>query len=80
MSIEKYMNVNKKFSFYLFVAIMASIMSFFMSLIFTFLAIGFTPNFLSIWFESFIIGCIVAFPIALLADPIARKIVKQIFK
>ena len=70
------MNVNKKYSFYLFVAIMASIMSF----IFTFLAIGFTPNFLSIWFESFIIGCIVAFPIALLADPIARKIVKQIFK
>ena len=64
----------------LFGGIMAFMMSFVMSLVMTFVSIGFVPDFLNIWFSSFIIGLFVSFPIALIVAPIAAKIVKITIK
>ena len=64
----------------LFGGIMAFAMSFLMSLVMTYVSIGFVSNFLTILFRSFVIGMIVSFPIALFITPIAAKIVKTVVK
>jgi len=55
-------------------------MSFVMSLVMTFVSIGFVPDFLIIWAKSFFIGFIVSLPVALIVAPIAEKIVKKVLK
>ena len=64
----------------LFGGIMAFAMSFLMSLVMTYVSIGFVSDFLIIWLKSFVIGLIVSFPIALFITPIAAKIVKMVAK
>ena len=64
----------------LFGGIMAFAMSFFMSLVMTYVSIGLVSDFLIIWLKSFVIGLIVSFPIALFITPIAAKIVKMVVK
>lgn len=53
-------------------------MSFFMSGVMTLVNTGFDTGFFLRWIGSFSIGYVVAYPAALLAMPIARRIVDKI--
>lgn len=72
------MKLNKKYSHYMVLAIMALIMTSVISFVMTFLALGFVSNFLYILGNSIVIGFIVAYPIALVALPLSQKIVSKI--
>ncbi|MDP7622844.1 MAG: DUF2798 domain-containing protein [Candidatus Woesearchaeota archaeon] len=53
---------------------MSLAMSFFISLILTWMNVGFVPGFFNAWLKSFIVGFIVALPIALVIFPPIKRI------
>lgn len=66
---------NPRFLFPLF---MASTMGFIMSGTMTFIHLGLSPNFLSLWMHSFIAAFFVAFPTIFLVAPLVQKLVRKI--
>ena len=56
-------------------AIMATVMSFVMSLVETIARLGFAPDLVSAWLTSFAIGVVVAAPTAILIAPGAQRLV-----
>jgi hypothetical protein len=78
ISRRRSMRLSKKYSNYLFVGIMAAMMSLTMSLVMTYVAIGMIKDFLQIWANSFFISLLVSYPTALLVLPVARNIVNRV--
>ena len=72
--------IPKKYEFFVFAFCMATLMTFIMSGVVSFLNIGLVDNFLSIWALAFIKAFIVAFPSVLMVVPIVRRLVKKIIK
>jgi integral membrane sensor domain MASE1 len=56
-------------------AIMATVMSFVMSLVETIARLGFAPDLVPAWLASFAIGVVVAAPTAVLVAPAAQRLV-----
>ena len=69
---------NQKYENLLFSAIMAVLMGFFMSIIITYVNVGLTEDFISIWLKAFITGIITGFPVTLIIAPISRTMVNKI--
>lgn len=61
-------------------AMMGIGMGFFMSLIVTYLNLGFVDNFFQMWARAFFISFPIGFPIALIIMPFVKKIVDKITK
>jgi hypothetical protein len=72
------MKLNIKWRPYLFAAIMAFAMGFFMSLILTWVNTSLTSGFLERWINAFGVGICVAFPISILIAPLANRILNKI--
>ncbi|TES83189.1 MAG: DUF2798 domain-containing protein [Hadesarchaea archaeon] len=53
-------------------------MAFFISLILTYMNIGFSPDFLQKWLRGFGVGFLVGLPVALVTFPIVKKVVEQL--
>jgi TRAP-type C4-dicarboxylate transport system permease small subunit len=64
----------------LFLLILSGMMSFIVSGISTFKAVGLNHHFVSLWLSAWIIAWILAFPSVLICAPIAQKLVDIIFK
>ena len=69
------MKISKKYSSLIFGLVMSFLMSLVMSFALLAINVGFVPNFFIMWFNSFIVGFIVATPTAFVAVPIAGKVV-----
>ena len=69
------MNLNKRFTPFIFATIMAVAMGFFMSLFLTAINTGFDNGFTFRWMKSFGMAIAVGFPVSLLIAPVAQKIV-----
>jgi len=67
--------INKKYEFVLFAFLMALFMSGFMSLIVTFINVGFIDGILTMWIEAYWKAFLVAFPTIFLVVPQIRKVV-----
>ena len=74
------MSIDKKWSPYLFAAIMAFAMGFFMSLILTWVNTGIDEGFLNRWIKAFGVGICIAFPVSILVAPVANKTVNKLTK
>jgi phosphotransferase system glucose/maltose/N-acetylglucosamine-specific IIC component len=72
------MKLSKKWRPYLFAAIMAFAMGFFMSLILTWVNTGLTNGFLDRWLNAFGVGICVAFPISILIAPHANSLLNRV--
>lgn len=72
--------INKKYEFVLFAFLMALFMSGFMSLIVTFINLGFVDGLLHIWFEAYWKAFLVAFPTIFIVVPQVRKVVNILIK
>jgi len=59
---------------------MASLMTFIMSGVVSFVNMGLVDNFLKIWTGAFLKAFVVAFPSVLIVVPIVRRLVKKIVK
>jgi len=70
--------VDKRYSTVLFGALMSLGMSFSMSLVLTFVNLGFVPGFLEKWMRAFATGFVVSFPTSLVIIPLVRKIVNRL--
>ena len=72
--------INKKYEFILFAFIMALFMSGFMSLIVTFINVGFVDGVFHMWLEAYWKAFLVAFPTIFVVVPRVRKIVSILIK
>ena len=72
--------INKKYEFVLFAFLMALFMSGFMSLIVTFINVGFIDGIFKMWIEAYWKAFLVAFPTIFLVVPRVRKIVSFLIK
>jgi len=72
--------INKKYEFVLFAFIMALVMSGFMSLIVTFINVGFVEGVFHMWLEAYWKAFLVAFPTIFVVVPRVRKIVNILIK
>lgn len=63
---------------YLFALILSGVMSCIVSGVVTFKALGLPPDFIGLWLNSWVFAWLVAFPSALVAGPLARKIVARV--
>jgi len=70
--------IKKKYSWILFAFFMSLMMSFSISFVLTLINAGLIPDFPSVWMRGFIIGFIVALPIALIVVPIMQKVVDSL--
>ena len=61
----------------LFGLILSGLMSLLVSGISTFRALGLVPEFLSLWSSAWLAAWVFAFPVVVLAAPIAQKVVRQ---
>ena len=59
---------------------MASLMTFIMSGVVSFVNMGLVDNFLHIWAGAFVKAFVVAFPSVLIVVPIVRRLVKKIVR
>ncbi len=67
-----------RFAPYLFALILSGVMSFIVSGVVSFKALGLPPGFVGLWLNAWLFAWAVAFPSALLAGPVARKIVARL--
>ncbi len=67
--------IAKKYEMLLFAFIMGAFMSGFMSLVVTFINIGFIDNFVYFWLSAYWKAFLIAFPTILFVIPRVRKIV-----
>ncbi|PHR69317.1 MAG: hypothetical protein COA66_15070 [Arcobacter sp.] len=67
--------IAKKYEMLLFAFIMGAFMSGFMSLVVTFINIGFIDNFIYFWLNAYWKAFLIAFPTILFVIPRVRKIV-----
>ena len=67
--------IAKKYEMLLFAFIMGAFMSGFMSLVVTFINIGFIDNFVYFWLSAYWRAFLIAFPTILFVIPRVRKIV-----
>lgn len=74
------MKLDKKYSHFLVIALMAVIMTSVISFVMTYVALGFVSDFLFIWLGSIPLGFVVSYPAALVALPFSQKIVKRIIE
>jgi hypothetical protein len=72
------MKISKKYYGFVLGTIISFIMSVIMSFVITVANLGFVDDFFLKWGQAFIIGFVIAFPIALAVVPIARKISDKI--
>lgn len=72
--------MHPRFAPYLFGAMLSGSMSFIVSGIATFRAIGAHPEFFSFWIESWLFAWAVAFPAVLVMAPVVRKIVAKLVR
>ncbi|EEE43734.1 DUF2798 domain-containing protein [Roseibium alexandrii] len=72
--------MHPKFAPYLFGAMLSGSMSFLVSGIATFRAVGPHAEFFSFWIESWLFAWAVAFPAVLVLAPIVREIVAKLVK
>lgn len=70
--------LNKKYSQFLFVTIMVTMMVFSVSLFVTLISVGLVSNFIEIWAQAYMLGFAIALPTALVVVRIAGKIVATI--
>lgn len=70
--------LNKKYSQFLFITIMVTMMVFSVSLFITLISVGLVSNFIEIWSRDYMMGFAIALPTALIVVRIARKIVATI--
>lgn len=70
--------LNKKYSQFLFISIMVTMMVFNVSLLVILISIGLTSNFIEIWARAYMIGFAIALPTAFVVVRITRKIVETI--
>lgn len=70
--------MHPRYGHYLFGFLLSGFMSFMVSGIATFRAIGLPADFLSLWMEAWIPSWVVAFPIVLVVAPIVRRIVDRV--
>ncbi|MBM3910373.1 MAG: DUF2798 domain-containing protein [Thaumarchaeota archaeon] len=70
--------LNKKYSQFLFVTIMVTMMVFSVSLFITLISVGLISNFIEIWTRAYVMGFAIALPTALVVVRIAGKIVTRI--
>lgn len=70
--------LNKKYSQFLFVTIMVTMMVFNVSLFVTLISVGLTSNFVEIWARAYMTGFAIALPTALVVVRITGKIVAAI--
>lgn len=64
----------------LFLLILSGLMSFIVSGISTFKAVGLNHYFVSLWLSAWIIAWILAFPSVLICAPLAQKLADIVFK
>jgi hypothetical protein len=69
--------VPKRYGPMLFGLILSGLMSLLVSGISTFRAIGLAPDFLSMWSSAWLAAWVFAFPVVVLAAPIAQKVVQH---
>jgi len=70
--------IPKKYEILLFAFLMSLFMSGFMSLIITYINLGFIDNFIIIWLEAYWKAFIVAFPTIVVVVPFVKKIVGKL--
>lgn len=68
--------IPKRFAPMLFGLILSGLMSFVVSGISTARAVGLGPGFIALWFGAWLTAWLFAFPIVLLAAPLARRAVR----
>ena len=78
ITVKKLPKLNKKYSQFLFVTVMVSMMVFFVSLFLTILNAGLVSNFIEIWGRNYMTSFPIALPTAHVVVRIARKIVASI--
>ena len=67
--------IPKKYAHILFSIILSAIMSFIISGVATFKAVGLEPHFFSVWMGSWLASWLVAFPSVTLIAPLAKRLV-----
>ena len=70
--------IPKRFEPCAFAAILSGMMSFLISGVSTFRAIGLIDGFLSIWLSNWLTSWAIAFPVVTVVAPFARKIVSRL--
>lgn len=70
--------IDQKYYQYVFVAVMATAMGFFMSFAMTLLNAGFSHLFFQLWGKAFLTGVVIAFPTALVISPIATTVAERL--
>ncbi len=70
--------LSKKYSQFLFITIMVTMMVFSVSLFVTLISVGLVSNFIEIWARAYMLGFAIALPTALVVVRIAGKIVATI--
>ena len=70
--------MHPRFAPFLFALLLSGLMSFFVSGIATFRAIGAVDGFLGLWIPAWLPSWAIAFPTALIAAPIVRRIVARV--
>jgi len=68
--------IPQKYGPQLFSLILSGLMSFLVSGISTYHAVGLAPNFLNMWTSAWLTAWLFAFPAVLLVTPLARKAVR----
>ncbi|MBW4637098.1 MAG: DUF2798 domain-containing protein [Gloeocapsa sp. UFS-A4-WI-NPMV-4B04] len=69
------MKIPKRYAPLLFAAITAGCVSFLLSGVFTLINLGFSPDFISRWLQSFLIAYCIALPTVMIVVPYVRKLV-----
>lgn len=70
--------IEKKYADLIEVLMMSTTMCFFMSLIMTFVHLGFTDNYIASCLKAFFHGLLVAIPVGLIISPLVKRFAKKI--
>ena len=74
------MRLSEKYRPFLFATVMAAFMSVVMSFALTLINVGPSPDFLSVWLRACLAAFVVAVPVAIIAGPIANRLVDRLIK
>ena len=74
------MKVHRKYTPVLMGVAMGVFMSLFMSLVISMINVGPVPDFIVVWMRAWAAGFVISVPVAVMAFPIAKKIVERITK
>lgn len=72
--------IPRKFEPALFALVLSGLMSFVVAGISTWRAAGLVPHFMSLWVGGWLTAWLFAFPIVMLAAPLARRVVQQLLR